>query len=214
MAEPSPGAPFYPFHHTTPQPASTHTHATPLIHKHITHTIPNTKTTSTTQIKQLNITNGTLNSSLTLNLQLGNLTMSNSLATFGAGFGFDGGGASILNLTNSSSWQSQFLTNGTTVNVDGTSSLSLAGGGDPINSQTAATRVNLALGAQLTLASFSEFAEQGNEIFVNGVSYNSNNSILSFNGNTATAVPEPAPLAMLGVCVLFLLRRRSNDRAA
>ncbi|MFT7173337.1 MAG: hypothetical protein ACI9NQ_001557, partial [Paracoccaceae bacterium] len=60
-----------------------------------------------------------------------------------------------------------------------------------------------------TLPSVAEFTEQGADIEVNGVTFASDNSILSFSGNTATAVPEPtsALLTLLGGLAFFIRRR-------
>lgn len=121
--------------------------------------------------------------------------------------GSAGGSQENINLIGSS-LNIQFASVGIDINVDGTSSLNIRGGGDGINSQTAPTRVNLSVGGQLTLPTLAEFTEQGNEIFVNGVSYNSDTSILSFSGTTATAVPEPASTALLGLGGIALILRR------
>jgi len=120
---------------------------------------------------------------------------------------------STLSLINGSSYNAQFAAIGIDVLVDGTSSVIFRGGGDPINSQLERTRIVLAPGAQLTLPSVAEFTEQGADIIVGGVSFADDQSILSFNGTTATAlgaIPEPssALLAILaGFC--FARRRRS-----
>lgn len=122
----------------------------------------------------------------------------------------DGGTTATVNVINGSNLNLQFMSRGIVLNVDGTSSATFRGGGDPINSQGADNTVfvNLSVGAQLTLASVAEFTEQGADIYVNGVSFASDASILSFNGTTATAVPEPGSLALLGLGGLLIARRR------
>jgi hypothetical protein len=119
---------------------------------------------------------------------------------------------SVLNLLGGSAMTSTWLTEGMTLNVDGTSSYTLRGAGDPINSQSEKTTINLTPGAQLTLATVAEFTEQGADIMVNGVSFATDNSILTFSGNTATAVgtviPEPSGVALIGLAGLAMILRR------
>lgn len=119
---------------------------------------------------------------------------------------------SVLNVLGGSSMTSTWLTEGMTLNVDGTSSYTLRGAGDPINSQSEKTTINLEPGAQLTLASLAEFTEQGADITVNGVSFAADTSILTFSGNTATAVgtviPEPSGVALIGLAGLAMILRR------
>jgi hypothetical protein len=119
---------------------------------------------------------------------------------------------SVLNVLGGSAMTSTWLTEGMTLNVDGTSAYTLRGAGDPINSQSEKTTINLTPGAQLTLASVAEFTEQGADIMVNGVSFATDNSILTFSGNTATAVgtviPEPSGIALIGLAGLAMILRR------
>lgn len=103
--------------------------------------------------------------------------------------GNDGIGAGIFNIINGGSTRIFFIQS--TINVDSTSLLHLLGGGDPL---PAGSVLNLTPGAQLTMASLGEFTEQGAQIFVNGISFSADNTILVFSGNTATAVGTP-PLA-------------------
>lgn len=121
--------------------------------------------------------------------------------------GNDGIGTGIINIINGGGSTSFFAFG--TIAVDATSSITLQGGGDPL---PGAAVLNLAPGATLTMASVAEFTEQGAQIFVNGVDFLSDSSILSFSGTTATAlapVPEPSSTALLGLSALaFILRRR------
>ncbi len=124
-------------------------------------------------------------------------------ATIDNGSGNDGFGFGTISLTNGSSLTTFFVDG--TLNVDATSSVNLEGAGDPI---PGATAVNLAVGATITLSSVAEYTEQGSQIFVNGVNYATDSSILDFSGTTATAVPEPSSSALLGLGALALILRR------
>jgi len=124
--------------------------------------------------------------------------------------GNDGLGAGTINVINGGSIRMFFLKSAS-INVDGDSSVNLLGGGDPLpNNLEVIAALHLAPGAQATLASLAEFTEQGAQIFVNGVSFADDTSILTFSGNTATAIPEPATLGMLvvfGGATLFIRRK-------
>lgn len=147
------------------------------------------------------------------------LTIKDSTFVTSASGGFNGPstGGATFNVVNST-LDLQYLSSGWDVQVDGTSSVNLRGAGDPVNSQTNGMTMTFAQGAQLTLASFAEFAEQGNDLFAANssgqiVSYNSDNSIFSFSGATATAqfaaVPEPGSIALLaGFGFIAYLRRK------
>ncbi len=149
-----------------------------------------------------------------------NVTLNNASITSATNGGIAGEiavpGTATFNLLNGSNLNMQFVT-GAVVNVDSTSTLRLRGGGDPINSVDQPALVNLAPGAMLTLASSGEFTEQGDAIFVNGVSFAANPSILSFSGNTGTAiapVPEPSSAALfVGVSLVVAWRARSKRNA-
>jgi len=163
----------------------------------------------------ITITNGNIeipNLAGQVRLQIGNgftMTLDNSILGVVAG-GNDGVGGQpsgtgvTVNVTNGSQLNPFFVVNAVTVNVDASSSASFGGGGTPINIST----VNLAPGSSLTLASLAEFTEQGAKIFVNGVSFSSDPSILNFSGNTGTAIPEPSGLALLGLAGLACCFRR------
>jgi hypothetical protein len=117
---------------------------------------------------------------------------------------------STLNITDGSSMNAAFSAVGLEINVDSTSSLTLRGFGASINSQVERSVVNLSPNAQLTLSSIEKFAQQGDDIYLNGVSFSQNPSILKFNGNTGTAIPE-AHLALLSALpIILLLRRRTR----
>jgi hypothetical protein len=137
------------------------------------------------------------------------MTLDNSILGLVAG-GNDGVGGEpagtgvTVNVTSGSQLNPFFIVNAVTVNVDASSSASFGGGGTPINLST----VSLAPGSSLTLASLAEFTEQGTKIFVNGVSFASNSTILNSSGNTGTAIPEPSGLALLGLAGLACLFRR------
>ena len=117
--------------------------------------------------------------------------------------GNDGIGRGVFNVINGGGF-SAFFANGA-VDVGAPSSITLQGGGDPLPFVAV---VNLAVGAQLTMASVAEFTEQGGQIFVDGVDFATDTSILEFSGTTATAVPEPSSTALLGLGGLALILRR------
>ena len=97
---------------------------------------------------------------------------------------------------------------GLEINVDSTSSLTLRGFGASINSQVERSVVNLSPNAQLTLSSIEKFAQQGDDIYLNGVSFSQNPSILKFNGNTGTAIPEVNSVLLSAISVFLLLSRK------
>ena len=169
------------------------------------------------------ITGATINepSGSFTNLEIGDglsVTMSGTSFTFSNNNGFTGVNdagdvASTLYIVEGSSMNAQFAAIGIQINVDSTSSLRFRGAGDPINSQTEKTTINLSPGAQLTLPSLAEFTEQGADIVVNGVTFAEDPSILSFSGSTAAAnsvVPELSSslFAMAGALALLGRRRK------
>ena len=117
---------------------------------------------------------------------------------------------STLNITEGSSMNAMFTAVGLEINVDSTSSLTLRGPGASINSQIERSIINLSPNAQLTLNSIEKFTQQGDDIYLNGVSFSQNPSILKFNGTTGTAIPEPNSflLGSVGVLLLAGVRKR------
>jgi hypothetical protein len=117
---------------------------------------------------------------------------------------------SVLNITEGSSMNAMFSAIGLEINVDSTSSLTLRGAGDSINSQIERSIVNLSPNAQLTLSSIEEFVEQGDDIYLNGVSFSQNPSILKFNGTTGTAIPESNSVLLASISAFLLLRTKKR----
>ena len=115
---------------------------------------------------------------------------------------------SVLNITEGSSMDAMFSAIGLEINVDSTSSLTLRGAGDSINSQTERSIVNLSPNAQLTLSSLDQFAVQGDDIYFNGVSFSQNPSILKFSGNTGTAIPEMNFILFSAIPIILLLNNK------
>ena len=162
-------------------------------------------------VESLTVAGGTFSANTNITLVFTDLVLDAASASFSGGI--NGGGiGTVVHLTNGSSWASTFITNMVEFHIDATSSMSLSGTGDPINSQTNPSTIHLEIGAQLTLSSFAEFSEHTGEIFVNGVSYAADPSILQFSGSTATAVPESsAPLLTAIACFGWFARRRRKN---
>jgi hypothetical protein len=130
-------------------------------------------------------------------LDNGTLKVVNVIAVAGAK-------AETITVENWSLLTATSLNSNFSVSVDGTSAMSLTHASAPFGS------IDLALGGELTLASAGLFTTKAANIFVNGISYADDNSILSIRGNTATAIPEPAVItliAMMGGGLLFIRRR-------
>ena len=115
---------------------------------------------------------------------------------------------SVLNITEGSSMDAMFSAIGLKINVDSTSSLTLRGAGDSINSQIERSIVNLSPNAKLTLSSLDQFAVQGSDIYLNGVSFSQNPSILKFNGTTGTAIPEINFVLFSAIPIILLLNKK------
>jgi len=151
------------------------------------------------------------------NIEIGNgfsVTLKSTNFTFKNNNGFTGvkdddGVYSTLNITEGSSMDAMFSAIGLQINVDSTSSLTLRGGGDSINSQTERSIVNLSPNAKLTLSSLNQFATQGDDIYLNGVSFSKNPAILKFNGTTGTAIPESNSVLLASI-LLFLILSTKN----
>ena len=154
------------------------------------------------------------------------ITLDNSSLTMTGSGGIqgsdDGAGAartnapSLVNLTNGSDLNIQFFSVGVDINIDGTSSLNIRGGGDGLNSQTELSRVLLEEGGQFTLPTRAAFDEQvtanngAGNIVVGGVDATTANmdDLFTFAGGTGTATPEPSSTALLGLGGLALILRR------
>ncbi|MGB0992209.1 MAG: PEP-CTERM sorting domain-containing protein [Akkermansiaceae bacterium] len=156
------------------------------------------------------------------------LTVDNSSLTMSGTSGIsgidDGAGTARINapasvnILNGSGVSIQFASIGVDLNVDGTSSITFRGGGDPVNSQVEDTKLNLAAGAQVTFANTGELADQLNDagtgdIFVDGVLVTDLNKDLLLSTTddltyTALAVPEPSSSALLALGGLALIVRR------
>lgn len=117
-----------------------------------------------------------------------------------------------LNIINGSSLEAFFIVNGVQMNVDGTSSVTLGGAGNPVNISS----INLDTGATLsftreTIAQFN--TEHLSKITINGTAaqegLNFTIDALGAGGSTITAIPEPSA-GLLGAigCIIFVLRRR------
>ena len=117
---------------------------------------------------------------------------------------------STLNITEGSSMNAMFSAIGLEINVDSTSSLTLRGAGASINSQTERSIVNLAPNAQLTLSSLEKFSEQGDDIYLNGISFSQNPDILKFNGTTGTAIPEAHFILLSAIPIILLLNKKKR----
>lgn len=173
----------------------------------------------------IEITNSTLeipNLGGQVRLQIGDgftMTLDNSILGLVSG-GNDGTGGApgstgvSINLTNGSQLNTFFITNAIALDIDGTSSATLGGGGGPINGST----VNLTAGSILaflaeTPAAFN--AEHLGKVTVNGVAAveGVNISIDPFNGaagSIITVIPEPTISLLGGLGLLALLRRRRS----
>jgi len=151
----------------------------------------------------------TLGDGVTLSLTNSSLTTTGAVGINGTN---DAGDAfSYISLSGSSTLSSQFVAVGLDVTVGNGSSLVLRGTGDPVNSQTEATRVTLLPGGSLTFANATEYIEHIAEIF----NASSGNSLATAPGDfspasgaTITAVPEPAALSLGALGLFTLIRRR------
>jgi len=152
------------------------------------------------------------------NIEIGNgfsVTLKSTNFTFKNNNGFTGvkdddGVYSTLNITEGSSMDAMFSAIGLQINVDSTSSLTLRGGGDSINSQTERSIVNLSPNAKLTLSSLNQFATQGDDIYLNGVSFSKNPAILKFNGTTGTAIPESNSVLLASILLFLILSTKKR----
>jgi len=152
------------------------------------------------------------------NIEIGDgfsVTLKSTSLTFQNNNGFTGVNddddvVSTLNIFEGSDMDAMFSAIGLEINVDSTSSLTLRGAGDSINSQTERSIVNLSPNAKLTLSSLDQFAVQGSDIYLNGVSFSQNPSILKFNGTTGTAIPEINFVLFSTIPILLLLSNKKR----
>lgn len=118
-----------------------------------------------------------------------------------------------VDIINGSTFDPFFIVNGVALDIDGTSSATFGGGGNPINIST----VNLTAGS--TLAFLAETpaaytAEHLGKTTVDGAAAVDGVNILiapsnGALGSTITVIPEPVGMALLGLAGLaFILRRR------
>ncbi|MDB4141993.1 MprA protease, GlyGly-CTERM protein-sorting domain-containing form [Akkermansiaceae bacterium] len=121
----------------------------------------------------------------------------------------------MINVTNGSQLNTFFVLNGADVQVDGTSSVTLGGGGNPVNLST----INLTSGSVLSFLGETPAAfttEHLSKITVDGAAAvdGVNINIATFNGasgSQVTVIPEPSHALLLGIGGLlgFARRRRS-----
>lgn len=154
-------------------------------------------------------------------LQIGNgFTMSIDNSTLNlVGGGNDGvGGEPVgftganVNLTNGSTFDPFFITNGIALDIDGTSSATFGGGGVPINNST----VNLTAGATLSFLAETPgafTAEHLSKVTVDGAAAvdGVNIMISAFNGASGSmisVIPEPSGTALIGLAGLAMILRR------
>jgi len=138
------------------------------------------------------------------------LTFDNVASTFAAGAN-EGWKGTTISLINGASTNSFFFVLAA-VSIDGTSSATLGGGGNPVNLST----IDLAPGAfvHFTAETVAQFdAEHLGKFTVNGAALvdGVNATVVSDGGSGSiitAIVPEPGSLALLGLGGLALIRRR------
>ncbi|WP_372795817.1 Ig-like domain-containing protein [Pontiella sp.] len=94
-----------------------------------------------------------------------------------------------LTITNGSTFSASYISGYAQATVDATSSLILNDASNPLRND-----IHLAEGAELTLSDSTLFSTEGARIFVGGVSYAGNPSILKITGNTAVAGTFEGPV--------------------
>jgi hypothetical protein len=124
----------------------------------------------------------------------------------------NGNAGPTLDIIGGSQFEAFFIVNGVNMNVDGTSSATLAGAGNPLNIST----INLETGATLsfTRETIPQFnTEHLSKLTINGLAaqegVNYTIDALGTTGSIITAIPEPS-VTLFGAlgCALLLLRRR------
>ncbi len=182
-----------------------------------------TISSNTSVLDNVTITNGSAtipNEGGQVRFQLGdgfNLTLDNStLAPVAGGNdgvgGAPGGTGVTISLINGAAFDPFFIVNAVALSIDGSSSSTFGGGGNPINLST----VNLTGGA--TLAFLAETpaqytAEHLGKTFVDGAAAveGLNIEVNAFNGasgSVITVIPEPSGFALIGLAGLALILRR------
>lgn len=118
-----------------------------------------------------------------------------------------------IDIIGGSSFEAFFIVNGVYMNVDGTSSATLSGAGNPVNIST----INLETGATLsfTRETIPQFnAEHLSKLTINGLEaeegVNFTIDALGNTGSIITAIPEPSVslFGAIGCALLFLRRKR------
>ena len=94
-----------------------------------------------------------------------------------------------LTITNGGTLSASYMSGYANATVDGTSSVTLTDAANPLRCD-----IHLAEGAELTLVDAAMFTTEGAQIFVDGVSYASNPSVLKLTGNTAVAGTYTGPI--------------------
>jgi sialate O-acetylesterase len=94
-----------------------------------------------------------------------------------------------LAITNGSTFSASYMSGYANATVDGSSSVTLTDASNPLRND-----IHLTEGAELVLANQAMFTTEGAQIFVDGVSYQENPSILKITGNTAIAATYNGPI--------------------
>jgi len=163
----------------------------------------------------------------TANFNLGRLDLNNAGTTLTLNnatlTGFTGvAGPGTFNLLNNSFYSAAFITDFSSrliANVDGTSTMTLAGGANPI---AGTARINLAIGAVLNLTGES-VADATNEhfakIFIGGTALSALTAGTDYtivsngaNSSTITAIPEPATIGLMGIAGVGMMLARRKAR--
>jgi hypothetical protein len=117
-----------------------------------------------------------------------------------------------INVTNGSQFNPFFIVNAVSLDIDGTSSATFGGGGNPVNIST----INLTLGS--TLAFLAETPAQFTNEHLGKVTVDGTPAVAGVNiqidpfngaaGSVITVIPEPSSAALLSLAGLALVFRR------